>query len=155
MKVSMFNPANLLKLVFTALLALLLMLQFLSFPGQFRYMAEQEPENAHLRWPLTALSFLMILAVEIIVISVWKIVDALEKEKGRVHELKFVNYAIAALSFIWVVIACGLVLLLLNADDPGLPVVVTVIETAVTAVGLLFLFYRRLLQRALNRASNY
>ena len=155
MKVSMFNPANLLKLVFTALLALLLMLQFLSFPGQFRYMAEQEPENAHLRWPLTALSFLMILAVEIIVISVWKIVDALEKEKGRVHELKFVNSAIAALSFIWVVIACGLVLLLLNADDPGLPVVVTVIETAVTAVGLLFLFYRRLLQRALNRASNY
>jgi len=155
MKVSMFNPANLLKLVFTALLALLLMLQFLSFPGQFRYMAEQEPESAHLRWPLTALSFLMILAVEIIVISVWKIVDALEKEKGRAHELKFVNYAIAALSFIWVVIACGLVLLLLNADDPGLPVVVTVIETAVTAVGLLFLFYRRLLQRALNRASNY
>jgi hypothetical protein len=155
MKVSMFNPANLLKLVFTALLALLLMLQFFSFPGQFRYMAEQEPENAHLRWPLTALSFLMILAVEIIVISVWKIVDALEKEKGRAHELKFVNYAIAALSFIWVVIACGLVLLLLNADDPGLPVVVTVIETAVTAVGLLFLFYRRLLQRALNRASNY
>ena len=155
MKVSMFNPANLLKLVFTALLALLLMLQFFSFPGQFRYMAEQEPENAHLRWPLTALSFLMILAVEIIVISVWKIVDALEKEKGRAHELKFVNYAIAALSFIWVVIACGLVLLLLNADDPGLPVVVTVIETAVTAVGLLLLFYRRLLQRALNRASNY
>ncbi len=154
MKVSIFNPANLLKLVFTALLALLLMLQFLSFPGQFRYMAEQEPENAHLRWPLTALSFLMILAFEIIVISVWKIVDALEKEKGRVHELKFVNYAIAALSFIWVVIACGLVLLLLNADDPGLPVVVTVIETAVTAVGLLLLFYRRLLQRALNRASN-
>ncbi len=155
MKVSIFNPANLLKLVFTALLALLLMLQFLSFPGQFRYMAEQEPESAHLRWPLTALSFLMILAVEIIVISVWKIVDALEKEKGRALELKFVNYAIAALSFIWVVIACGLVLLLLNADDPGLPVVVTVIETAVTAVGLLFLFYRRLLQRALNRASNY
>mgnify|MGYP006193477293 FL=1 len=154
MKVSMFNPANLLKLVFTALLALLLMLQFLSFPGQFRYMAEQEPENAHLRWPLTALSFLMILAVEIIVISVWKIVDALEKEKGRALELKFVNYAIAALSFIWVVIACGLVLLLLNADDPGLPVVVTVIETTVTAVGLLILFYRRLLQRAINRACN-
>ena len=152
---TLFNPAALLKIVLYIFLLLLLMLQFLSFPGQFRYMAEQEPENAHLRWPLTALSFLMILAVEIIVISVWKIVDALEKEKGRAHELKFVNYAIAALSFIWVVIACGLVLLLLNADDPGLPVVVTVIETAVTAVGLLFLFYRRLLQRALNRASNY
>lgn len=151
---SLFHPATLLKIVLSIFFFLLLMLQFLSFPGQFRYMAEQEPESAYLRWPLTALSFLMILAVEIIVISVWKIVDALEKEKGRAHELKFVNYAIAALSFIWVVIACGLVLLLLNADDPGLPVVVTVIETAVTAVGLLLLFYRRLLKRTLDRASN-
>ena len=153
--ISTFNPAALLKAVLSIFFALLLMLQFLSFPGQFRYMSEEEPENAHLRWPLTALSFLVILAVEIIVISVWKIVDALEKEKGQSIELKFVNYAIAALLFIWTVIAIGLVLLLLNADDPGLPVVITVIETAVTAVGLLFLFYRRLLKRALNRASNH
>lgn len=153
--ISIFNPATLLKAVLSIFFALLLMLQFLSFPGQFRYMSEEEPENAHLRWPLTALSFLVILAVEIIVISVWKIVDALEKEKGRSIELKFVNYAIAALLFIWAVIAIGLVLLLLNADDPGLPVVITVIETAVTAVALLFLFYRRLLKRALNRPSNH
>jgi predicted ABC-type exoprotein transport system permease subunit len=153
--ISIFNPAALLKAVLSIFFALLLMLQFLSFPGQFRYMSEEEPENAHLRWPLTALSFLVILAVEIIVISVWKIVDALEKEKGRSIELKFVNYAIAALLFIWAVIAIGLVLLLLTADDPGLPVVITVIETAVTAVALLFLFYRRLLKRALNRASNH
>jgi cytochrome bd-type quinol oxidase subunit 2 len=130
------------------------MLQFLSFPGQFRYMAEQEPENAYLRWPLTALAFTMILAVQIIVVSVWKIVDALEKELAKKTQLKFVNYAIAALSYIWLVIASGLILLLLNADDPGLPVVVTVIETAVTSVGLLFLFYRRLLKRALDRAGN-
>ncbi len=117
-------------------------------------MAEQEPENAHLRWPLTALAFTMILAVQIIVVSVWKIVDALDKELGKHTQLKFVNYAIAALSYIWLVIASGLILLLLNADDPGLPVVITVVETAVTSVGLLFLFYRRLLKRALNRAGN-
>ena len=150
----MFTSARLLKVVLSIFLALSLMLQFLSFPGQFRYMAEQEPENAHLRWPLTALAFTMILAVQIIVVSVWKIVDALEKELGKKTQLKFVNYAIAALSYIWLVIASGLILLLLNADDPGLPVVITVIETAVTSVGLLFLFYRRLLKRALDRTSN-
>jgi heme/copper-type cytochrome/quinol oxidase subunit 2 len=150
----MFTSARLLKVVLSIFFALSLMLQFLSFPGQFRYMAEQEPENAPLRWPLTALAFTMILAVQIIVVSVWKIVDALEKELGKQTQLKFVNYAIAALSFIWLVIASGLILLLLNADDPGLPVVITVIETAVTSVGLLFLFYRRLLKRALDRAGN-
>jgi len=150
----MITSAKLLKVVLSIFLALSLMLQFLSFPGQFRYMAEQEPENAYLRWPLTALAFTMILAVQIIVVSVWKIVDALEKELGKKTQLKFVNYAIAALSYIWLVIASGLILLLLNADDPGLPVVITVIETAVTSVGLLFLFYRRLLKRALDRTSN-
>jgi len=150
----MFTSAKLLKVVLSIFFALSLMLQFLSFPGQFRYMAEQEPENAYLRWPLTALAFTMILAVQIIVVSVWKIVDALERELGKQTQLKFVNYAIAALSYIWLVIAGGLILLLLNADDPGLPVVITVIETAVTSVGLLFLFYRRLLKRALDRAGN-
>lgn len=150
----MITSAKLLKLVLAIFFALSLMLQFLSFPGQFRYMAEQEPENAHLRWPLTALAFTMILAVQIIVVSIWKIVDALEKELGKETQLKSINYAIGALSYFWLVIACGLVLLLSNADDPGLPVVVTVIETAVTAVGLLFLFYRRLLKRALNRTSD-
>jgi len=150
----MFTSARLLKVVLSIFFALSLMLQFLSFPGQFRYMAEQEPENANLRWPLTALAFTMILAVQIIVVSVWKIVDALERELGKQIQLKFVNFAIAALSYIWLVIASGLILLLLNADDPGLPVVITVIETAVTSVGLLFLFYRRLLKRALDRAGN-
>jgi heme/copper-type cytochrome/quinol oxidase subunit 2 len=150
----MITSAKLLKLVLAIFFALSLMLQFLSFPGQFRYMAEQEPENAHLRWPLTALAFTMILAVQIIVVSIWKIVDALEKELGKETQLKSVNYAIGALSYFWLVIAGGLVLLLSNADDPGLPVVVTVIETAVTAVGLLFLFYRRLLKRELNRPSD-
>ncbi len=150
----MITSAKLLKLVLSIFFALSLMLQFLSFPGQFRYMAEQEPENAYLRWPLTALAFTMILAVQIIVVSIWKIVDALERELGKRTQLKFVNYAIAALSYIWLVIASGLILLLLNADDPGLPVVITVIETAVTSVGLLFLFYRRLLKRALDRAGN-
>ena len=150
----MFTSARLLKVVLSIFFALSLMLQFLSFPGQFRYMAEQEPENAYLRWPLTALAFTMILAVQIIVVSVWKIVDALEREIGKQTQLKFVNYAIAGLSYIWLVMASGLILLLLNADDPGLPVVITVIETAVTSVGLLFLFYRRLLNRALDRAGN-
>ena len=120
----MITSAKLLKVVLSIFLALSLMLQFFSFPGQFRYMAEQEPENAYLRWPLTALAFTMILAVQIIVVSVWKIVDALEKELGKKTQLKFVNYAIAALSYIWLVIASGLILLLLNADDPGLPVVI-------------------------------
>jgi preprotein translocase subunit SecG len=37
------------KFLMVIFFGLLLMLQFLSFPGQFRYMAEREPETAYLR----------------------------------------------------------------------------------------------------------
>jgi len=131
-----------------AFFCLLLMLQFLSFPGQFRYMAVQEPENAHLRWPLTALTFLIILAVQICVICLWKLITNLFNFGNSASRLRYLNLSIIAISFIWTVIAILLCLLLLNADDPGLPVVITVIECSVTIVLMLYLTYRKLLLRS-------
>ena len=131
-----------------AFFCLLLVLQFLSFPGQFRYLAEQEPENAHLRWPLTALTFLIILAVQICVICMWKLITNLFTNGHLSARLKYVNLSIGALSFIWTVIAIALVILLMNADDPGLPVVITVIQSGVTIVLMLYLAYRKLLRKS-------
>ena len=146
----MFNPVKLLKLTFAIFFALLLMLQFLSFPGQFRYMAEQEPENAYLRWPLTFLTFFVIAAIQICVINLWRLIDNLI-ENGEIKlRIKYINQSLISIGFIWSVIAIGWVLLVSNADDPGLPVVVTVIECAITAVALLYLVYRQLLMERLN-----
>ena len=131
-----------------AFFCLLLVLQFLSFPGQFRYLAEQEPENAHLRWPLTALTFLIILAVQICVICLWKLITNLFTNGHLRARLRYVNLSIGALSFIWATIAIALVILLINADDPGLPVVITVIQSGVTIVLMLYLAYRKLLRKS-------
>ena len=144
----MFKVENLIKYSMFAFFCLLLMLQFLSFPGQFRYMAEQEPENAHLRWPLTALTFLIILAVQICVICLWKLITNLFTNGHLRARLRYVNLSIGALSFIWAVIAIALVILLINADDPGLPVVITVIQSGVTIVLMLYLAYRKLLRKS-------
>ena len=144
----MFKVENLIKYSMFAFFCLLLVLQFLSFPGQFRYLAEQEPENAHLRWPLTALTFLIILAVQICVICMWKLISNLFTNGELSARLRYVNLSIGALSFIWAVIAIALVILLINADDPGLPVVITVIQSGVTIVLMLYLAYRKLLRKS-------
>ncbi len=146
----MLNPVKLLKLTFAIFFALLIMLQFLSFPGQFRYMAEQEPENAYLRWPLTFLTFLVIAAIQICVINLWRLIDNLVENGEIKQRLKYINQSLISIGFIWSVIAIGWVLLVSNADDPGLPVVVTVIECAITVVALLYLVYRQLLMERLN-----
>lgn len=143
----MLRPERFIKFIFVIFFALLLMLQFLSFPGQFRYMAEQEPENAHWRWPLTVMVFLIIAALQICIICLWKLINNLFAAGDIKARLTFVNISIGALGFIWLVIASVLLLLLTNADDPGLPVVVTVIECGLTLIILLYFVYRRLLTR--------
>ena len=66
---------HMIKLAIAGTLFLLTILQFLSIPGQFRYMAEQEPERAFLRWPLTILGMLAILAIQIVLVSLWFLID--------------------------------------------------------------------------------
>jgi hypothetical protein len=146
----MLNPIKIIKFTFVIFFGLLLMLQFLSFPGQFRYMAEQEPDNAHLRWPLTALVFFIILAIEICVICLWKLIDNLINFGSRKACLRYLEISIAAIGFIWLVIAVVWLIVVIIADDPGMPVIITVIECAVTLVGLLYLVYRNHLRTLLS-----
>ena len=138
----MVKPLVLLKIALSVFFFLILVLQFFSFPGQFRYMAEQEPENAHLRWPLTFLFVLIFLAVEILILTVWKVASNLGVASQRTQLLRYMNLSIAGLTFIWLVVASALIWLLLHADDPGLPLVVVVIEVGVSVLGLLFIIYR-------------
>ncbi len=110
-------------------------------------MAEQEPESAHLRWPLTTLFIVIFLAIELLIITVWKVVHHLGDDNKKTYLLRYVKMGIAALTFLWIVIASALAWLFLNADDPGLPLLVTVIEVAVSIVGLLLIIYKNHLLR--------
>jgi hypothetical protein len=145
----MVKPLVLLKIALSVFFFLVLVLQFFSFPGQFRYMAEQEPENAHLRWPLTFLFVLIFLAVEILILTVWKVASNLGVASQRRQSLRYLNLSIGALAIIWLVVASALIWLFLHADDPGLPLVITVIEVGVSVLGLLFIIYRNHLAKFL------
>ena len=145
----MLSAKQLLKIALSAFFFLILVLQFFSFPGQFRYMAEQEPVNVHLRWPLTFLFFILFVSVEILIVTIWKVVSNLGLHEKRAHTLKYIKLSIGALTFIWLAIAGFLVWLLLNADDPGLPLLIVVIEVGVSIVGLLFIIYKNHLSATL------
>lgn len=45
-----------LRVFLVVLFAVLVLFQVMSLPGQFRFMAEQAPEMAYLRWPATVAS---------------------------------------------------------------------------------------------------
>ena len=52
-----------LRVFLVVLFAVLVVFQTLSLPGQFAAMAREEPDQAHLRWPVTAIAVFLVLCV--------------------------------------------------------------------------------------------
>lgn len=139
----------LLKLVMAALFLLLLVFQFLSFPGQFAYDAQQRPEQAYLRWPLTFLAGFCILCAEIVVVATWKLLGLVQSDRiFSDAAFKWVNAIIGAIAGGWAVLVGFLVWVLANADDAGFPMVLLFFVLGVTVLGLLMVVMRALLRQA-------
>jgi len=142
-----FKVENLLKSALSIFFALLLMLQFFSFPGQFRHMAENEPENSYLKWPLTLLTFSVIAAIQVSIVCLWMLIDNLSFNRALQKRKQYLTGIIFALSYIWIIFAILWIIVIWNADDPGLPVVLTVIQCAFTVLILIFLFFRKIINK--------
>jgi putative transcriptional regulator len=57
-----------LRIFLVVLFGVLVVFQTLSLPGQFAYMAQESPDLAYLRWPLTALSVFWVLCVQVVIV---------------------------------------------------------------------------------------
>ncbi|MEN9741167.1 MAG: hypothetical protein RIR66_123 [Actinomycetota bacterium] len=128
---------NALKIFLAGLFFLFTVLQTLSFPGQFAYMAKTSPNDASLRWPLTFLVGFMFLCAQVIIVSVWKLLNLIKTDQvftsRSLANFDRIIYSIGAASLFPIGI---LIFLFFNADDPGLPMVII---TFLTALGVLFL----------------
>ena len=139
----------LLKVFLAVLFAVLVLFQVMSLPGQFRYMAEQSPEDAHLRWPLTAVTVFWVLCVQVVVVCVWKLLTRVRDDRIFTPEsLVWVDVIVWAIGAGWLVLVVVLGLVGFNADDPGLPLLLFLLTVGVTVVGLLMLVMRALLRQA-------
>jgi hypothetical protein len=136
--------------VFLALLfGVLVLFQTMSLPGQFAYMAKESPDQAYLRWPLTAITVFWVLCVQVVIVATWKLLTLVKKDRIFTEaSLVWVD------AIVWAIAAAGAVLfgvdlyVAAKADDPGLPLLLFLMSIGVAVLALLMLVMRALLRQA-------
>ena len=138
-----------LRVFLAVLFAVLVMLQTFSLPGQFAYMAEQSPEEAYLRWPLTAVSVFWVLCAQVVIVCTWRLLTLVRDDRiFSDAALAWVNGIVWAVAAAWVVLLGVFLYVGFRATDPGLPLLLFVLLTAVAVLGLRMGLMRALLRQA-------
>ena len=140
-----------LRICLVVLFVILVVLQVMSFPGQFAYMARQNPEDAYLRWPLTALAAYWLLCAEVVVIATWRLLSLVTSDRiFSESSFRWVNAIIAAIGAAWLVLAALWLWVGWHADDPGVPLLMFLLVVGLAVFGLLMIVMRSLLRKATN-----
>ncbi len=138
-----------LRIFLVVLFGLLVVFETLSLPGQFRYMAEEHPEQAEWRWPLTAATVLLVVCVQVVVVAIWKLLGRVEHDRIFSPEsFAWVDAIVWAIGVAWTTLVALDVWVAFHADDPGGPMVLFLLTLGVTVVGLLMIVMRALLRQA-------
>jgi hypothetical protein len=138
-----------LRIFLIGLFAILVVFQTLSLPGQFAYMARESPQDAHLRWPLTALAVFWVLCIQVVIVSTWRLLGLVQKDRiFSTAAFVWVDAILWAIGAAWVVLVGAFGWVVLNADDPGMPMLLLLLTLAVTVAGLLMFVMRALLRQA-------
>ena len=139
-----------LRVFLVVLFAVLVLLQVMSLPGQFRHMAQESPEGAYLRWPLTAISIFWVLCVQVVIVATWKLLTLVKNDRIFSEDsVVWVDAIVWAITAAWVVLL-GLFLYFgfFIADDPGLPLLMFLLLVGLAVLGLLMVVMRALLRQA-------
>lgn len=138
-----------LRIFLVLLFGILVMLQTFSLPGQFAHMAQEAPEQAHLRWPLTAVSVFWVLCVQVVIVSTWKLLTLVKNDRiFSDAALRWVDAIVWAVGAAWAVLLGVFLYVGFNASDPGLPLLLFLMLVGVAVLGLLMVVMRALLRQA-------
>jgi hypothetical protein len=138
-----------LRVFLVLLFGILVVFQTLSLPGQFRYMAEESPDQAYLRWPATAITVFWVLCVQVVIVSTWRLLTLVRKDRiFSEASLTWVNAIVWAIGAAWVVLLGVFLYVGFRASDPGLPLLLFLLLVGVTVLGLLMVVMRALLRQA-------
>jgi DUF2975 family protein len=141
--------APLLRAGLIVLFGLLVMLQTFSFPGQFAYQAAQDPDQAWLRWPLTAFVAIEILCVQVVLVCTWRLLGMIGEDRIFSHAAtRWVDVIIAAFCAAWLLAAGGALWAVQGADDPGGPILLLTVLAFGAVFGLVVVVLRELLRQA-------
>jgi hypothetical protein len=144
-----------LRVFLVLLFGLLLLLQTMSLPGQFAHMAKESPEDAHLRWPFLVVSVLVLACVQVVIVCTWRLLSmVLDDRIFSERSLAWVDGIVGAVAVGWILMFGVLLFVGVNADDPGAPLLLTVIVLCGAVLGLVLVVMRALLQQATRLRSD-
>ena len=138
-----------LRIVLVVAFLLLLLFQVMSIPGQFAHMAQENPDRAQLQWPLTIFFILEVACVQVVIVGTWKLLTLVKNDRifsrGAFVWVDAIVWAIAAG---WTMLAALSAVVVHNADDPGVPLLLFLVLVAGAALGLVVVVLRALLRQA-------
>lgn len=144
-----FRAVAALRVFLVVLFGVLVLFQVMSLPGQFRHMAQESPDLAYLRWPLTAVTIFWVLCVQVVVVATWKLLTLVRRDRiFSDGALRWVDAIVWAVAAAWVVLVGVFGFVGFRADDPGLPLLLFLLVVGVTVLGLLMVVLRALLRQA-------
>jgi hypothetical protein len=138
-----------LRLLLALTFVLLLLGQLFSLPGQFRHMADEDPDLAYLRWSLTVWSILLVLCVQVVIVCTWRLLTFVERDRIFSHDaLAWVDAIVGAVFTALVLFGGFSLFVALNSDDPGTPAALFVLDLVAATFALLLVVMRFLLRQA-------
>ena len=138
-----------LRVFLVMLFGVLVVFQVMSLPGQFRYMAQQDPEHAYLRWPATAVTVFWVLCTQVVIVCTWQLLTLVKNDRiFSEASVGWVNAIVGAIAAAWVVLVGVFLYVGFKANDPGLPLLLFLMVVGVTVLGLLMVVMRTLLLQA-------
>ena len=138
-----------LRVFLVVLFGILVVFQTVSLPGQFAYLAKESPEDAYLRWPLTAVTVFWVLCIQVVIVATWKLLTLVEKDRIFTEAaLVWVDSIVWAIAAAWVVLLGVFGYFGFRADDPGLALLLLLMVIGVAVLGLLMVVMRALLRQA-------
>lgn len=138
-----------LRVFLVLLFAILVLFQTLSLPGQFAYMAKESPDMAYLRWPATAVTVFWLLCVQVVIICTWQLLTLVKNDRIFTQAARsWVDGIVWAIVAAWVTLLAVFLYVGFHADDPGLPLLLFLLLTGITVLGLLMVVMRALLRQA-------
>ena len=97
-----------LRVFLVALFGILVVLETLSIPGSYAYMAQQNPEEAYLRWPSTIVSVFWVVCVQVVIVATWKLLTLVRKDLIFTEAaMRWVDVMVWAIAAAWVVLVGG------------------------------------------------
>jgi hypothetical protein len=144
-----------LRVFLVVLFGILVVFQTMSLPGQFRHLAEESPEDAHLRWPLTAIAVFWVLCVQVVIVCTWKLLTMVKEDRiFSTSSLRWVDGIVWAIAAAWVVLVGVFLWVGFTADDPGMPMLLFLFTVLGAVLGLLMVVMRALLRQATTLRSD-